>query len=563
MSNNLTKYLKKAAFGLVLAAVAVPSMAFASYGDLSVSQSNVTLNVGQSASVSLYTASNQVANLTSITNTNVVNATVSNNVLSLYAIANGTSQIGVCATNQACAYVYVTVNGYNNGNNGNYGSVTLSQNSVSMTSGQNMNVSIYSSNGSNNTFYISNNTNSNIASATISGSSLNVYAYNSGNTTVTVCNSNYSNNNGSNNCASLYITVTGSNNGNNQISLSQNNIDLSIGQSAYVTITSNNGYYGNNFYIASNTNSGIAVAAINGNQLGINAVGFGTTSINICNQNYGSGSGNCASLYVNVNNINNNNNNCSYYYTCNNNSGLYFSNVSPTQPVLNQYFSYAFQVSGGNAPYYFYINSGSLPYGLTLSSNGVLTGTPTQSGSFNFTIRANDNYSRSAVSNTIYMTVSNNSNGNNFNNCYYLNGYYTCANRDGSVLGASVYTSGTLIKENNTIYIVYKNTRSGFANFAAFSGLGYKLENVLYVSNSGLVDSGHIVTTAAMAHPWGTWIKSGNTIYFVHDSGLIPIASYDIFLNNGGVDANVVSANVYDFNKPVLPVLGFNDTRIK
>jgi CSLREA domain-containing protein len=47
--------------------------------------------------------------------------------------------------------------------------------------------------------------------------------------------------------------------------------------------------------------------------------------------------------------------------------------------------------SGGTAPYTFAVTSGSLPGGLNLASGGALTGTPTASGSFNFTVTATDN----------------------------------------------------------------------------------------------------------------------------------------------------------------------------
>lgn len=46
--------------------------------------------------------------------------------------------------------------------------------------------------------------------------------------------------------------------------------------------------------------------------------------------------------------------------------------------------------SGGVAPYSFAITAGSLPTGLTLSPAGVLSGTPTAGGTFNFTITATD-----------------------------------------------------------------------------------------------------------------------------------------------------------------------------
>ena len=48
-------------------------------------------------------------------------------------------------------------------------------------------------------------------------------------------------------------------------------------------------------------------------------------------------------------------------------------------------------VSGGTAPYSnITLASGNLPVGLTLSSAGVLSGTPTADGTFNFTLAATD-----------------------------------------------------------------------------------------------------------------------------------------------------------------------------
>lgn len=46
--------------------------------------------------------------------------------------------------------------------------------------------------------------------------------------------------------------------------------------------------------------------------------------------------------------------------------------------------------SGGLAPYSFSISAGALPAGLSLSSGGVLSGTPTAGGTFNFSVRATD-----------------------------------------------------------------------------------------------------------------------------------------------------------------------------
>ena len=53
-------------------------------------------------------------------------------------------------------------------------------------------------------------------------------------------------------------------------------------------------------------------------------------------------------------------------------------------------YSQTVTASGGTAGYTFAVTSGPLPAGLTLSTGGVLSGTPTAGGSFNITITATD-----------------------------------------------------------------------------------------------------------------------------------------------------------------------------
>ncbi|TIU97633.1 MAG: autotransporter outer membrane beta-barrel domain-containing protein, partial [Mesorhizobium sp.] len=67
--------------------------------------------------------------------------------------------------------------------------------------------------------------------------------------------------------------------------------------------------------------------------------------------------------------------------------------VSPTNPPDGAQgipYSQQFSTSGGTAPYTYSLDSGSLPPGLTLSSSGLLSGTPTTQGSFTFTIKSQD-----------------------------------------------------------------------------------------------------------------------------------------------------------------------------
>lgn len=61
-----------------------------------------------------------------------------------------------------------------------------------------------------------------------------------------------------------------------------------------------------------------------------------------------------------------------------------------TNAALTKPYSYQFVITGGTAPYTFAVASGALPPGLTLSASGLLSGTPTASGQFTFTVSATD-----------------------------------------------------------------------------------------------------------------------------------------------------------------------------
>lgn len=57
---------------------------------------------------------------------------------------------------------------------------------------------------------------------------------------------------------------------------------------------------------------------------------------------------------------------------------------------VNATYSQTFAAGGGTAPYAYAISGGTLPAGLSLSSAGVLSGTPTAGGIFSFTVQATD-----------------------------------------------------------------------------------------------------------------------------------------------------------------------------
>lgn len=64
---------------------------------------------------------------------------------------------------------------------------------------------------------------------------------------------------------------------------------------------------------------------------------------------------------------------------------------------LASYYSQVLSATGGSPGYTWSVYSGSLPSGLSLTSTGVLSGTPAQSGSFTFTAQVRDSASTTAT----------------------------------------------------------------------------------------------------------------------------------------------------------------------
>jgi uncharacterized protein with beta-barrel porin domain len=62
----------------------------------------------------------------------------------------------------------------------------------------------------------------------------------------------------------------------------------------------------------------------------------------------------------------------------------------PGGAAVGSAYSTTISGSGGTGPYTFIISAGALPAGMTLSAAGVLSGTPTAGGTFNFTVQATD-----------------------------------------------------------------------------------------------------------------------------------------------------------------------------
>ncbi|MBD2700248.1 putative Ig domain-containing protein [Spirosoma sp. BT702] len=102
---------------------------------------------------------------------------------------------------------------------------------------------------------------------------------------------------------------------------------------------------------------------------------------------------------------------------CQNVSGVYSLTVNPciatltvslpsvSTAILGTSFSQSFSASGGSSPYSFSVASGTLPPSLSLASTGVLSGIPTQAGSYPLTIQAQSAHGCVGVSGAYILTV--------------------------------------------------------------------------------------------------------------------------------------------------------------
>ncbi|NEU70931.1 hypothetical protein GK091_28965, partial [Spirosoma agri] len=86
-------------------------------------------------------------------------------------------------------------------------------------------------------------------------------------------------------------------------------------------------------------------------------------------------------------------------------AGVAITNPTVNTATVGIAFNQAFTASGGTGPYSYSLASGSLPTGLNLTSAGMLSGTPTQSGSFTLTVLGRDATGCSGAGAAYMLTV--------------------------------------------------------------------------------------------------------------------------------------------------------------
>lgn len=87
-------------------------------------------------------------------------------------------------------------------------------------------------------------------------------------------------------------------------------------------------------------------------------------------------------------------------------SALQISNAPLPSGVVQVSYTAGLSASGGTAPYAWALSAGQLPAGLAFSSTGAITGIPTTSGKFSFTVQATDSSLPASQTSTQSLSIS-------------------------------------------------------------------------------------------------------------------------------------------------------------
>ncbi len=90
------------------------------------------------------------------------------------------------------------------------------------------------------------------------------------------------------------------------------------------------------------------------------------------------------------------------------------------------------------------------------------------------------------------------------------------------------------------------------------SSINCLIINVNVTSNSAVLGA-----DVVNAHAVGSWVVNSGTVYFISNSGLIPVPTWKIFLANGGKSSLIKQANSADLNLSLLPLMVAKDSRVK
>lgn len=227
--------------------------------------------------------------------------------------------------------------------------------------------------------------------------------------------------------------------------------------------------------------------------------------------------------------------------------------ISTTSPLpsgtVGSFYNTDVSSIGGNGALTWYLISGSLPNGLGLSYTSnclscqspiTISGTPVFPGISTFTLKVGTVTPEDVpVSKEFSITIAPSA---------------APSNNVSSPPSTILPVDGSLILDNGAIYIIENSLKRPIVSMGVFSGLGYKLSQVI-AQDISAVNSGESILSSGMRHTRGALIIFNGEIYFMGKDLRYPYPSAEVFLSWGAKFENVISANSFDLSIPISPVV--------
>lgn len=117
---------------------------------------------------------------------------------------------------------------------------------------------------------------------------------------------------------------------------------------------------------------------------------------------------------------------------------------------------------------------------------------------------------------------------------------------------------------NNQLIITGKNFGVATA-YACTLNTTNCLKTTVSVVSPNVLGAATSEIKASLQNRIGSWVKASNdqTIFYVHEEGLIPVPSLNIFYKNGGNLSAIQTINEYDLQNSILPIMTASDARVK
>lgn len=136
------------------------------------------------------------------------------------------------------------------------------------------------------------------------------------------------------------------------------------------------------------------------------------------------------------------------------------------------------------------------------------------------------------------------------------NNSWTVSNNNPEIISAIV--------TNNLLVITGKNFGVATA-YACVSNTTNCLKTTVSVVSLNVLGAATSEIEASLQNRIGSWIKAPNdqTVFYVHQDGLIPVPSLNVFYKNGGSLNEIKTMDEYDLQEFILSVMVASDPRVQ